>query len=84
MRGKIADEETGDRKMNAHVNITAHDQHAQTRMVARHIVQRQSRGTWADLVGACDDCSTVPVDAAAAGRRRHLVIENDRLVMKDV
>ncbi|MEJ6402842.1 hypothetical protein [Yoonia sp. 2307UL14-13] len=84
MRGKIAGVTTGDRKMNAHANIAAHDAQTQTRMVARHIVQRQSTGTWVDLVGACDDCSTVPADAAAAGRRRNLVIEDDRLVMKDV
>ena len=84
MRGKIADEDTGDRTMNAHVNINAVEQQAQKRMVARHIVQRQSLGIWADLVGGCDDCSTVPVDATAAGRRRQLVIQNDRLVMKDL
>lgn len=69
--------------MNAHVDFRPQDQDTALHMVAARMVEAQTTGSWIDSVGGCDDCSTVPFDATAAGRNRTLVLEGDRLVMRD-
>ena len=69
--------------MNAQLGFQTQDQATQRQMVVRHMVNRQTDLSWMDVVGGCDDCSTVPFDAAAAGRTRTLVLDGDRLVMRD-
>jgi len=69
--------------MNAHVDFESHEQNATLRMVARHMIKQQEPTSWMDTVGGCDDCSTVPFDAVAAGRTRTLVLEGDRLAMRE-
>ncbi|WP_411889090.1 hypothetical protein [Yoonia sp. SDW83-1] len=69
--------------MNAHIAFKTQDQATQRKMVVRHMLNRQADLSWMDAVGACDDCSTVPFDATAAGRTRRLELDGDRLVMRD-
>ena len=69
--------------MNAQLGFQTQDHPTQSQMVVRHMVNRQTDLSWMDVVGGCDDCSTVPFDAAAAGRTRTLVLDGDRLVMRD-
>ena len=69
--------------MTAHISLKTQDEPSHRQMVARHMLARQKDLSWLDVVGGCDDCSTVPFDAAAAGRTRSLVLHGDRLVMRD-
>jgi hypothetical protein len=69
--------------MNAHVDFNRHERKATRQMVAQRMVQTQAETSWMEVVGGCDDCSTVPFDVVAAGRTRTLGVENDRLVMRD-
>ena len=69
--------------MNAHVDLKSLEKTASVDMVARHMVKQQATSSWLDVVGGCDDCSTVPFDAAAAGRTRTLTQEDGRLMMRE-
>jgi hypothetical protein len=69
--------------MNAHVDFDRHERKATLQMVAQRMVATQSDTSWMDVVGGCDDCSTIPFDAVAAGRTRSLELDGDRLVMRD-
>ncbi len=69
--------------MNAHVDFNRPERKATLQMVAQRMVATQAATCWMDVVGGCDDCSTVPFDAVAAGRTRTLALDGDRLVMRD-
>ncbi len=69
--------------MNAHVDFDRPERKATLQMVARRMVATQSDTSWMDVVGSCDDCSTVPFDVVAAGRTRTLALDGDHLVMRD-
>ncbi|WP_342076713.1 hypothetical protein [Yoonia sp. SS1-5] len=47
------------------------------------MVQQQSNQHWLDAVGGCDDCSTVQLDAALLGITRDVVMQGNKLTMRE-
>lgn len=69
--------------MNAIVDFEKLDRASTLTRVGNHIAAQQKQVHWTDVIGGCDDCSTVPFDATAAGRTKTMVLDTDVLVMRD-
>jgi len=69
--------------MNAFVDLEQLDRKSTLAQVGSHIVAQQKPAHWTDVIGGCDDCSTVPYDVVAAGRTKTMVLENNQLVMRE-